>query len=42
MRVVAVGERDYVGGRLPTEVWEITAEEWRARQPKLHQPNQGS
>jgi len=31
MRVVAVEERDYVGGRFPTEVWEITAEEWRAR-----------
>jgi RimJ/RimL family protein N-acetyltransferase len=29
MRVVAVTEKDYVGGRLPTEVWEITAEEWR-------------
>jgi len=31
MRVVAQGERDYVGGRMPSEVWEITAEEWRAR-----------
>jgi [ribosomal protein S5]-alanine N-acetyltransferase len=31
MRVVAVEERDYVAGRLPSEVWEITAEEWRAR-----------
>jgi RimJ/RimL family protein N-acetyltransferase len=29
MRVVEVKESDYVGGRLPTEVWEITAEEWR-------------
>jgi len=34
MRVVAVEERDYVCGRLSTEVWEIAAEEWRARQPK--------
>jgi RimJ/RimL family protein N-acetyltransferase len=34
MRVVAVEERDYVGGRFPTEIWEITAAEWRAR--KLH------
>ena len=33
MRVVAVEERNYVCGRLPTEIWEITAEEWRARQP---------
>ncbi len=30
MRVVAVEERDYVSGRLPSEVWEITADEWRA------------
>ena len=30
MRVVEVKESDYVCGRLPTEVWEITAEEWRA------------
>jgi [ribosomal protein S5]-alanine N-acetyltransferase len=29
MRVVA--ERDYVCGWLPSEIWEITAEEWRAR-----------
>ena len=32
MRVVAVEEKDYVSGRLPTEIWEITVEEWRARQ----------
>jgi len=25
MRVVAVEERDYVSGRFPTEIWEITA-----------------
>jgi RimJ/RimL family protein N-acetyltransferase len=30
MRVVAVKESEYVSGRLRTEVWEITAEEWRA------------
>jgi RimJ/RimL family protein N-acetyltransferase len=29
MRIVAFEERDYVGGRFPTEIWEITAEEWR-------------
>ena len=29
MRVIATLERDYVCGRLPAEVWEITAEEWR-------------
>lgn len=31
MRVVATEERDYVGGRLLAELWEITAGEWRAR-----------
>jgi RimJ/RimL family protein N-acetyltransferase len=29
MRRVGVAERDYVAGRLPSEIWEITAEEWR-------------
>jgi RimJ/RimL family protein N-acetyltransferase len=33
MRVIAVVERDYVSGRQPAEIWEITAEEWRARRP---------
>jgi ribosomal-protein-alanine N-acetyltransferase len=31
MRVVATEERDYVSGRLPSEIWEITTEEWHAR-----------
>src|SRR5437762_952166 len=31
MRVIAVVEREYVSGRLPAEIWEITAGEWRAR-----------
>lgn len=30
MRVIAKEDRDYVSGRFPAEVWEITAEEWRA------------
>ncbi len=30
MRVVAVIDRDYVSGRFPSEIWEITAEEWRS------------
>jgi [ribosomal protein S5]-alanine N-acetyltransferase len=35
MRVVAIEEREYVSGRLPSEIWEITADEWRAlRRPK--------
>ena len=36
MRIVAMEERDYVSGRLPTEIWEITAEEWNTRsKPKI-------
>lgn len=30
MRLVGVEERDYVCGRLPSEIWEITAGEWHA------------
>lgn len=28
MRLVGVEERDYVSGRLPTEIWEIAKQEW--------------
>jgi len=39
MQVVAVEERDYVSGRLPTEIWEITAEEWRRmHKRRMHKP----
>jgi len=31
MRVIANEEREFVSGRQPAEIWEITAEEWRAR-----------
>lgn len=31
MRLIGREERDYVSGRLPAEIWEITAEEWNAR-----------
>ncbi len=34
MRIVARVERDYVCGRLPSEIWEITAEDWNARQQR--------
>jgi len=34
MRLVATDEHEYVSGRLPTEIWEITAEEWNARNPR--------
>jgi RimJ/RimL family protein N-acetyltransferase len=30
MRIVKSEEHDFVEGRLAAEVWEITAEEWRA------------
>jgi RimJ/RimL family protein N-acetyltransferase len=30
MRLVGVEEKDYVCGTLRSEIWEITAEEWRA------------
>jgi RimJ/RimL family protein N-acetyltransferase len=33
MRIMATYESDYVSGRLPTELWEMTAEEWFARHP---------
>ena len=33
MRVIATEERDHVSGRLLDEIWEITADEWRARRP---------
>jgi ribosomal-protein-alanine N-acetyltransferase len=31
MRVIRIEDRNYVSGRLPTEVWEITREEWLRR-----------
>ena len=31
MRLIETVERDYVSGRLPAEVWEITRDEWRTR-----------
>ena len=30
MRLIGTGEREYVSGVLPSEVWEITADEWHA------------
>lgn len=35
MRLIGQEEREYVSGRLLTEIWEITAEEWRARRTSL-------
>ena len=31
MRLIGTEDRDYVSGRFPSEIWEITAQEWRAR-----------
>jgi RimJ/RimL family protein N-acetyltransferase len=30
MRLVATQELEFVSGRLPAEIWELAAEEWRA------------
>jgi [ribosomal protein S5]-alanine N-acetyltransferase len=30
MRLIGVTDKDHVCGRLPSEMWEITAEEWQA------------
>ncbi|KTE03462.1 acetyltransferase [Sphingopyxis sp. H038] len=38
MRVVWRGEKQYVEGALPSELWEITADEWRAR--RILRPDQ--
>lgn len=35
MRVIERSQRDYVCGRLPAELWEITTEEWRARKAQM-------
>ncbi len=40
MRLVGIGEKDYVSGRLPSEIWEITAEEWR--EWKMSNRNKGA
>jgi len=31
MRVIASAEQEFIAGRLPAEVWELTADEWRAQ-----------
>jgi ribosomal-protein-alanine N-acetyltransferase len=36
MRVVATRESEYVCGRLLTEMWEITADEWHAKRYVLN------
>jgi RimJ/RimL family protein N-acetyltransferase len=39
MRLVATEEREFVSGRLPAEVWEISAAEWRARRRLANHPS---
>jgi ribosomal-protein-alanine N-acetyltransferase len=39
MRLVATEERDCVSGRFPSEIWEITAEEWRAHKRQSSLPS---
>ena len=36
MRIIATGLKGYVSGTLPTETWEITAEEWRRHCARTH------
>lgn len=35
MRSIEQTYSDYVSGRLPTEIWELTAEDWRRANPRL-------
>jgi ribosomal-protein-alanine N-acetyltransferase len=35
MRMIATEERDFVSGRLPCEIWELTAEEWHKQRALL-------
>jgi [ribosomal protein S5]-alanine N-acetyltransferase len=42
MRMIATEERDYVSGRFPSEIWEITAEEWHAHKRAKSQGSHAS
>jgi RimJ/RimL family protein N-acetyltransferase len=42
MRIVSREDREYVSGRLPSETWEITAEEWRQRKQERRASSVGS
>jgi RimJ/RimL family protein N-acetyltransferase len=39
MRSIEQTEDDYVSGRLPTEIWELTAEQWRSFNRPTRSPN---
>src|SRR5580704_502560 len=36
MRLVTTFEGDYVSGRLSAQIWEITAEDWRAKRTEFN------
>lgn len=40
MHVVATEERDFVSGKLPCEIWEMTREEWHQRRETLRELRQ--
>jgi RimJ/RimL family protein N-acetyltransferase len=40
MRSVEQTEDDYVSGRLPTEIWELTPQQWRSFNPPARTPKQ--
>jgi len=42
MRIVSRGDRDYVSGRLPSETWEITVQEWRKRKQERQASSAGA
>ena len=35
MRLIAIEQRDFVSGRCPCEIWEITADEWHKARARL-------
>lgn len=41
MRRVGTNEKDYVSGRLPSEIWEITSEEWHRVRERLQAKSVG-
>ena len=42
MRLVGTEMRDYVSGRMLAEIWELTAEEWRAQRRNAALPDESS
>lgn len=42
MRLIATEEHDYVCGRMATEIWEITAEEWNSRRRSQGETESGT